>query len=81
MTTATDMLQKYIDAETAILQGQTVRFSTGSGDRLLTRANLAEVQAGRREWSRIVDRETATNLAAAAGNSVSSARYLTPDFS
>ena len=81
MTTATDMLQKYIDAETAILQGQTVRFSTGSGDRLLTRANLAEVQAGRREWSRIVDRETAANLATSAGNSLSSARYSTPDFS
>jgi hypothetical protein len=71
MSTATTMLQKYLDAEAAIMDGQTVRF----GERMLTRANLAEVQAGRREWERKVDGE---KRIAAGGSSL---RYQTPDFS
>lgn len=51
------MLTAYITAETALLKGQTVRH----GDRLLTRANLEEVQAGRREWQQIVDQLTAAS--------------------
>jgi hypothetical protein len=70
MSTATTMLQTYIDAEAAILAGQTVRF----GERQLTRANLAEVQAGRREW----ERKVASEQRVAAGGS--SLRYQTPDF-
>ena len=46
MSTATDMLSAYQDAEKKILLGQSVRF----GERQLTRADLAEVRAGRREW-------------------------------
>lgn len=65
------MLVKYIAAETAILSGQSVRFN----ERMLTRANLIEVQNGRKEWQRIVDAETRI----AAGGS--STRYQTPDFS
>lgn len=59
MSQATDMLQLYIDAETRVLAGQTVAW----GDRSLTRANLAEIREGRREWQRLVNGETA----AAAG--------------
>ncbi len=76
MTTATDMLAKYIDAEAAILDGQTVRFRDHSGaDRMLTRANLVEVQNGRKDWERRVNAETRI----AAGGT--SPRYQTPDFS
>lgn len=71
MTTATDMLAKYIAAETAILEGQSVRF----GERILTRANLIEVQQGRRDWERRVNAETRL----AAGGT--SPRFQTPDFS
>jgi hypothetical protein len=71
MSQATDMLAAYLAAETALLQGQTVRF----GDRLLTRANLAEIQAGRREWERRVATEQRVT-AGGAGN-----RYLLADFS
>lgn len=48
MSTATDMRDKYIAAETAILTGQSYRW----GDRQLTRADLSMVQTGRREWER-----------------------------
>lgn len=55
MSTATDMLQKYIDAETAILAGQAFKW----GDQQLTRADLAEIRAGRAEWQRRVNSENA----------------------
>lgn len=70
MTTATEMLQKYIDAEAAILSGQSVRF----GERILTMANLAEVQQGRREWER---KSSSAVRLASSGPSV---RFQTPDF-
>jgi len=70
-TTASEMLDKYITAEAAILEGQSVRF----GDRILTRANLIEVQQGRRDWERRVNAEARI----AAGGT--SPRYQTPDFS
>lgn len=71
MSTATDMLQKYLDAETALLQGQTVRW----GDRQLTRANLVEIQQGRREWERRAASETRVTVGG------SSTRFQTADFS
>jgi hypothetical protein len=48
MSTATDMLAKYLAAEAAILGGQVYKW----GDRQLTRADLSMVQSGRREWER-----------------------------
>lgn len=54
MSTATDMLAKYLAAEAAILGGQSYRW----GDRQLTRADLSMVQAGRREWERKVATES-----------------------
>ena len=71
MTQAADLLQKYLDAEAAILAGQSVRFN----GRILTRANLLEVQQGRREWQRKVDAETRI---AAGGGTI---RYQVPDVS
>lgn len=71
MTTSAEMLDKYINAEAAILDGQSVRF----GDRILTRANLIEVQQGRKEWERRVSAEARM---ATGGTSL---RYQTPDFS
>lgn len=56
MSTATDMRDLYIAAEAAVLKGQTFRF----GDRQLTRADLAQIIAGRKEWERRVANESAT---------------------
>lgn len=73
MSTATDMLAKYLAAESAILDGQEVRF----GDRLLKMVNLPEIQAGRKEWEQRVAAETArTNRAPLLGGmSVSTASF------
>lgn len=62
MSIATDTLAAYQAAELALLKGQSFRF----GDQQLTRANLAEIQAGRREWER---RVTSEQAAAAQGGS------------
>ncbi len=66
MATAQEMLEFYTQAEISVLKGQRVRF----GDRDLTRADLAEIRAGRREWQSI----------AAAESRRGSARYATADF-
>lgn len=55
MTTAADMVRAYMDAEIAILQGQTVTFQ----GRTLTRANLADIRKGRQEWERRAAEEAA----------------------
>ena len=47
MTTATDMLAAYLQAEAAILTGKEFRWADG---RLLRREDLAEIRAGRQEW-------------------------------
>jgi len=59
MTTAAEMVQLYTDAEAKVLKGQTVKMN----GRELTRANLAEIRAGRREW----EAKAATAAAKAAG--------------
>jgi len=66
MATAREMLDFYIQAEASVLQGQRVRF----GERDLTRADLAEIRAGRREWQRICNAQSGSG----------SARYATADF-
>lgn len=55
MKTAQEMLDFYLQAEQSVLQGQTVRY----GERLLTRADLAEIRKGRQEWQALLDREAA----------------------
>lgn len=71
MSTATDLLQKYIDAEAAILGGQQMTLN----GRSLTRADLAEVRAGRKEWQRAVNSENRIN---SGGSSI---RHQLPGFS
>jgi len=56
MSTATDMLAAYLDAEAAVLAGKEVRFQ----DRMLRREDLPEIRAGRREWEQRVAAESAT---------------------
>ncbi|KAF1697981.1 primosomal replication protein PriB/PriC domain protein [Pseudoxanthomonas jiangsuensis] len=53
MATAQEMLDLYTQAEAAVLAGQSVRM----GDRQLTRADLEQIRAGRREWQARVDAE------------------------
>lgn len=52
MATAQEMYDKYLAAEMAVLEGQSVRF----GERMLTRADLVEIRAGRNEWARKLTR-------------------------
>lgn len=51
MATAAEMVEFYTQAELSVLKGQRVRF----GDRELTRADLSEIRAGRREWQAQLD--------------------------
>ncbi|MGH8038936.1 MAG: primosomal replication protein PriB/PriC domain protein [Pseudomonas sp.] len=67
MKTAQQMLDLYIQAESAVLLGQSVRF----GERQLTRADLAEIRNGRKEWQAAVDR---------AANGRRRARWANADF-
>lgn len=70
MTTAADMVAFYIDAEVKVLSGQAVTFR----GRVLTRANLAEIRAGRQEWE-------AKARSAIARTRGGSAHYSLADFS
>ncbi len=70
MSTATTMLALYLDAETAVLKGLSFRMADGS---MLTRANLPEIVAGRREW----EQRVALENAAAAGRDD---RFAVADF-
>lgn len=71
MITASEMYDKYLTAEAAILTGQTVRF----GERWLTYADLGMVQAGRKEW----EQKAAAETRVSSGGT--SPRYQLPDFS
>lgn len=53
MTTAQQMLDKYIEAELAVLDGRSVTF----GGRTLTMADLSQIREGRMEWERRVKAE------------------------
>ena len=61
MSTATDMLAKYLDAEAKLLAGKSVRFN----GRQLVREDLAVIRAGRKEWE---DRVAAEEAHAAGTN-------------
>jgi hypothetical protein len=56
MTTATDMLAKYLTAEVSILEGKEVSL----GDRRLRMEDLDMVVAGRKEWEQRVAQEAGT---------------------
>lgn len=56
MTTATDMLAKYMAAESAVLEGKDVSF----GDRRLSMVDLPQIIDGRKEWERRAAAEQAS---------------------
>jgi len=55
MSTATDMLAKYLAAEIALLEGKETKF----GDRSLRMEDLPSIIAGRKEWELRVNSERA----------------------
>lgn len=55
MSTATDMLALYIQAEKDVLKGKSVSVN----GRSMSRENLQEIREGRMEWQRAVDAESA----------------------
>jgi len=71
MSTASDRLQLYLNAETAILSGQEVKLN----GRALRRPDLQFVQ------SQITALQRDVNTEARINNGGSSVRYQTPDFS
>lgn len=71
MSTATDMRDAYIAAELAVLSGQSFTLA----GRQLTRADLSEIRAGRREWE-----QKARDEATAAAGRRGPLRYSTADF-
>lgn len=70
MSTASEMVAKYIAAEAAVLKGQSYMLSTGTGSRQLTRANLPEIRAGRREWEQRLAAEQARTKGGSSDYSV-----------
>lgn len=69
MTTATEMLAKYMAAELAILDGKEVRFA----DRALRMEDLPEIRKGRQEWERRVSGES--RKAAGDNNAIGGATF------
>ena len=61
MSTATDMLQKYLIAEAAVLEGKEARI----GDRVFRSEDLVQIIAGRREWEAKVNAEIKRSRGAA----------------
>lgn len=55
MSTATDMLAIYIAAEKAVLGNKSYTLNGVS----MSRENLQEIRAGRQEWQRVVNNESA----------------------
>lgn len=60
-TQAQQMVDRYIEAEMAVLDGKAVQF----GGRTLTMENLSQIREGRKEWERRVSTES---LRARGGN-------------
>ena len=54
MSTAANMLAKYLEAEQAVLAGKTITFQ----GRSMGMENLQEIRAGRREWEARLAQET-----------------------
>jgi hypothetical protein len=63
MTTATEMLALYVEAERKVLAGQSVSFA----GRQLTRVDLDKIREGRREWERRVADETVSSSGGTPG--------------
>jgi len=70
--TAPEMLAKYLAAESAVLQGREIQFE----GRRVSRADLPEIRAGRKEWEQrvIADRNRPYGAPTIGGLSFSVAR-------
>lgn len=66
MTTSKQMLDKYIEAELAVLDGRSITF----GGRTLTMVDLAQIRTGRQEWERRVNAETQAAIGGRPGHSL-----------
>ena len=66
MTTATEMLTLYIEAEKAVLSGKEYMMN----GRRLVREDLALIRAGRQEWERKANAENAQQRGVNVGHSV-----------
>lgn len=76
LATAQAMLDAYLQAETAVLQGKSVRIGGIGLDRHLTHEDLDMIQAGRREWER---RVSGLAQKAAGGPTFGGARFSLAD--
>lgn len=68
MTTAQQMVERYIEAELAVLDGRSITF----GGRTLTMANLAEIRQGRLEWELRAQQQSAALAGRPSGYSLAS---------
>jgi len=66
MTQAQQMLQKYLDAEAAVLDGRSITFN----GRTLTMVDLVQIRAGRAEWERRVASERSAIAGRRSGHSL-----------
>lgn len=66
MTRAQQMVDKYIEAEMAVLEGRSVTF----GGRTLTMADLNQIREGRAEWERRLAAEIANTKGGRFGYSL-----------
>ena len=66
MTTAQQMLEKYMEAELAVLDGRSITFN----GRTLTMVDLAQIRTGRLEWERRVNAETQAAMGGRSGHSL-----------
>lgn len=73
MSTATEMLSKYLEAEKAILDGKTISFQ----GRTMGMEDLDKIREGRREWEQRVAQEqrAAAGRPSIGGMSFSVARF------
>lgn len=63
LTQAQTILDQYIAAETAVLEGKEISFATGGSDRRWRSEDLAEIRKGRQEWQNTVNSLTARTTA------------------
>lgn len=74
---AQTLLDQYIAAETAVLEGKEIAIGTGGTDRRWKSEDLAEIRKGRQEWQATVNALTAR---AAATPTFGGIRYSRASF-
>ena len=65
-TQAQQMVERYIEAEMAVLDGKAIQF----GGRTLTMENLNQIREGRKEWERRINAESVRARGGNAGYSL-----------